>query len=184
MLTVSGAGKWNVVAFAYFSKFLIFIYIFKYWALSLWQVSPCVVKGNLVGKKVTQVACGDGFTVAATSENQVFSWGLGENGRLGINPSFLSGKSCSAVPKAIFGSLHKVASLKCRHWHTIILGERVHGSRVIQKSSSIPDSMMSSMESGEHCISRTLFLDMFLGANARLWVLAPSDMQDHLYGMI
>ncbi len=101
-----------------------------------------------MGKIVSQVGCGDGFTVVSTSENQVFSFGLGENGRLGISPEVLSEKSRSAVPKPIFGSLHTVARLKCRHWHAIILGERVHSSRVIQKSGSIPDSMMSSVESG------------------------------------
>lgn len=112
------------------------------------QVSPYVVKGSLVGKHVTQVGCGDGFTVVSTTDNQVFSWGSGENGRLGISPGVLGGKSSSAVPRPIFGSLHKVATLSCRHWHTIILGERVHGSRVIQKTSSLPESMLSSMDSG------------------------------------
>eukprot|EP00794_Sanderia_malayensis_P005949 gene5949-6639_t len=111
------------------------------------RISPYVVQGNLVGKVVKRVGCGDGFTVVATSDNHVFSWGLGENGRLGISSELLSGKTYSAVPKPIFGSLHKVASLKCRHWHTIMLCERTHGSRVIQKSGSIPDSMLSSMDS-------------------------------------
>ena len=102
------------------------------------------MKGCLVGKEITQVGCGDGFTVVATSDNQVFSWGCGDNGRLGVNPNILGGKQSSGVPRPIFGSLHKVASLKCRHWHTIILGERVHGSKVIQKTASFPDSMLSS----------------------------------------
>lgn len=94
-----------------------------------------------------QVGCGDGFTVVATSDNEVFTWGSGENGRLGISPGQLGGKLNSAVPRPIFGSLHKVATLKCRHWHTILLGERIHGTRVIQKTASFPDSMSSSSSS-------------------------------------
>ena len=130
------------------------------------QVSPYVVKGPLVGKHVTQVGCGDGFTVISTTDNQVFSWGSGENGRLGISPGVLGGKSSSAVPRPIFGSLHKVASLSCRHWHTIILGERIHGSRVIQKTSSLPESMMSSMDSGNGPFRQ---LNRRLGESGLFW---------------
>ena len=35
------------------------------------------------GKKVAQVSAGDRFTVATTSNNEVYSWGYRNHGRLG-----------------------------------------------------------------------------------------------------
>lgn len=90
--------------------------------------NPCLVRGDLNGKIVMLCSCGDGFTVAATKDNQLFSWGLSDNGRLGIQ---LKGRSYSCSPKPIFGSLHKVASLSSRHWATIILAEQMLSSKVI-----------------------------------------------------
>ena len=34
-----------------------------------------IVGNNLLGQNVTNVACGDSFTICSTSENLVFSWG-------------------------------------------------------------------------------------------------------------
>ena len=113
------------------------------------KISPCVVKGTLFGKKIVKVGCGDGFTVAVTLDNHVYSWGLGENGRLGIDPKLLGAKMCCSTPRTIFGSLHKVASLACIHWHTIILGEHEKSSRVVQKKSSslsVDESMTQSFK--------------------------------------
>ena len=93
------------------------------------RLNPALVRGALTGKEVVLCACGDGFTVAATKDNQLFSWGSGKNGRLGIQ--LAAGKSSCSTPKPIFGSLHKVASLSCRHWSTIILAEKLVGSKLI-----------------------------------------------------
>ncbi|XP_012562539.1 serine/threonine-protein kinase Nek9 [Hydra vulgaris] len=99
---------------------------------------PSLVSGLLNGKEVTICNCGDNFTVVATADNQIFSWGCGENGRLGLNLSNGITKCCS--PKPIFGSLHKVVSMAARSWSTIILAERVLNSKLIQtKSLSITD---------------------------------------------
>jgi len=93
------------------------------------RLNPSLVRGALTGKEVVLCACGDGFTVAATKDNQLFSWGSGKNGRLGIQ--LAAGKNSCSTPKPIFGSLHKVASLSCRHWSTIILAEKLIGSKLI-----------------------------------------------------
>ncbi|XP_066935662.1 serine/threonine-protein kinase Nek9-like [Clytia hemisphaerica] len=93
------------------------------------RISPSLVRGSLTGKEVILCACGDGFTVVATKDSQIFSWGSAKNGRLGIQ--LAAGKSLCSTPKPIFGSLHKVASLSCRHWNTIILAEKLIDSKLI-----------------------------------------------------
>ncbi|XP_063675413.1 serine/threonine-protein kinase Nek8-like isoform X2 [Bolinopsis microptera] len=46
------------------------------------QKEPALVQ-NLFGWEVVKVACGNQHTVILTSENEVFTWGLGYDGRLG-----------------------------------------------------------------------------------------------------
>ena len=64
------------------------------------------------------------------SENQIYSFGNGESGRLGA--VFEQGKGpngqCTARPRAIFGSLHLVASISCGHWNTLLIAGELHFS--------------------------------------------------------
>lgn len=64
------------------------------------------------------------------TENQVYSWGRGDNGSLGIPMANIKkttkdGIPVTSLPKPIFGSLHAVTDLACRHWHTIIVAGEV-----------------------------------------------------------
>ena len=52
---------------------------------------------KLIGYDVVQVACGASHVLAVTLEHQVFSWGRGDNGRLGLGHQ----DSCS-VPTEVF----------------------------------------------------------------------------------
>lgn len=90
---------------------------------------PCLVRGDLFGKEVVMCECGDGFTVAVTKDNLIYTWGLSADGRLGLNEK---GKKNSSFPRAIFGSLHTVGSISCKAWNTIILAEQVFSSKVIR----------------------------------------------------
>lgn len=38
----------------------------------------------LLGFEVTQVSCGASHVLAVTNEHEVFAWGRGDNGRLGL----------------------------------------------------------------------------------------------------
>jgi alpha-tubulin suppressor-like RCC1 family protein len=38
---------------------------------------------SLLGKKIVKLACGGSHTLALTTKGEVYSWGLGRNGRLG-----------------------------------------------------------------------------------------------------
>jgi NIMA (never in mitosis gene a)-related kinase len=38
----------------------------------------------LLGCEVTQISCGASHVIAVTNEHEVFSWGRGDNGRLGL----------------------------------------------------------------------------------------------------
>lgn len=46
------------------------------------HVGVCSVKA-LTGKLISQVACGSGFTIAATHDHHVYTWGKGDCGELG-----------------------------------------------------------------------------------------------------
>ncbi|KAG7510417.1 serine serine/threonine-protein kinase Nek9 [Solea senegalensis] len=96
-----------------------------------------VLVGPFGGKIVTKVSCGDGFTIAATEDNQIFAWGNAGNGRLGMPPDKGFGSEvCPAMPRPIFGSLHHVPDLSCCAWHTIIIMEKVLNSKTIRSNSS------------------------------------------------
>lgn len=97
-----------------------------------------VLVGALGGKQVTRVSCGDGFTIASTDDNQIFAWGNGGNGRLGM-PATDRGFGtdiCTSWPRPIFGSLHNVSDLSCRGWHTILIAEIVFVSKTLRSNSS------------------------------------------------
>ncbi|XP_062902148.1 serine/threonine-protein kinase Nek9 isoform X1 [Mobula hypostoma] len=97
-----------------------------------------VLVGALGGKQVTRVSCGDGFTIASTDDNQIFAWGNGGNGRLGmtVNEKGFGSEICTSWPRPIFGSLHNVSDLSCRGWHTILIAEIVFVSKTIRSNSS------------------------------------------------
>ncbi|EDV29146.1 uncharacterized protein TRIADDRAFT_20215, partial [Trichoplax adhaerens] len=86
-------------------------------------INPTIVSGVLSGKIVHKVACGDSFTVIATTGNQLYSCGWAEDGRLGIilPPSEKGVNNGWTHPRPIFGSLHHVSSLSCNYWHTIVV---------------------------------------------------------------
>lgn len=44
---------------------------------------PCLVEEKLVGEWVGEIACGSHHVVVLTMKNEVYSWGKGDNGRLG-----------------------------------------------------------------------------------------------------
>ncbi|XP_017332175.1 serine/threonine-protein kinase Nek9 [Ictalurus punctatus] len=93
--------------------------------------------GPFGGKVVSKVSCGDGFTIAATEDNQIFAWGNAGNGRLGMPADRGFGSEvCPALPRPIFGSLHHVPDLSCRGWHTIIIVEKLLNSKTIRSNSS------------------------------------------------
>ena len=64
-------------------------------------------------------------------DNALYSWGSSENGRLGIAcSSNKSGDLACAHPRPIFGALHYVPDLACRHWHTIIIAGNQENDKV------------------------------------------------------
>lgn len=117
------------------------------------RAGPCVVGGEMVGKRIVQAACGDGFTVVATTDNQIYSWGRGDNGRLGVLTDSLmrakGGIPCTAVPRPIFGALHVLSCIACKHWNSIIIAERVLSSRTVKRGGSQGRSL-ESQSSGDN----------------------------------
>ena len=81
--------------------------------------------------------CSDGYlSLQLTADNFIYSWGLSENGRLGTDTAD-QGKGpdsqCFALPRPIFGALHRVSAINSFRWSTgviagrdILLQVRVH----------------------------------------------------------
>jgi hypothetical protein len=65
--------------------------------------------------QVSQVACGDNHTLALSNNHYVYSWGLGQSGRLGHG-------SCDslAFPTRIVGlHAHAISKITCGHHHSL-----------------------------------------------------------------
>ena len=80
---------------------------------SQWKTAePQFVPANLFGsKRVTQVACGQGHTLALTEDGQVYYWGFNEWGQLGNG-----NRTSETVPVKISGSNgfpKKIVSVNC-----------------------------------------------------------------------
>ncbi|XP_061599731.1 serine/threonine-protein kinase Nek9 [Cololabis saira] len=119
-----------------------------------------VLVGPFGGKMVTKASCGDGFTIVATEDNQIFAWGNAGNGRLGMPADRGFGSEvCPAMPRPIFGSLHHVPDLSCRGWHTVIIMEKVLNSKTIRSNSS-----GISIGCGQEASTSTVDLDIEPGA--------------------
>ncbi len=119
------------------------------------------VGSNLLGLNVTNVACGDSFTICSTSENLVFSWGCSKNGRLGIETS-VGNETNVCIPKPLFGSLHLVSEMSARHWNSIIIAEQILDEKSV-KSLSYADYMRKtstgvsvSIENNDMCATNCL----------------------------
>ncbi|XP_076017833.1 serine/threonine-protein kinase Nek9 [Genypterus blacodes] len=116
-----------------------------------------VLLGPFGGKAMNKVSCGDGFTIAATEDNQIFAWGNAGNGRLGMPADKRFGSEvCLSMPRPICGSLHHAPDLSCRAWHTIIIMEKVLNSKTIRSNSS----GLSIGVSGQEASTSTVDLDI------------------------
>jgi len=95
-----------------------------------------LVSGPLNGHNVINAACGDTFTICATSGNQIFSWGNRKNGRLGIDSDVPEDQNSSTpFPKPIFGSLHLVSDMSSCYWNSIIIAERELNTKPVRSIS-------------------------------------------------
>jgi len=73
------------------------------------------VKGDLAGKKVVSVACGDKHTVCVTEDGCVYSWGFGKMGALGHGTD-----ESLSQPKQVQG-LTNIVRVSCGTNHTVVL---------------------------------------------------------------
>eukprot|EP00639_Heterosigma_akashiwo_P016685 CAMPEP_0206393448 /NCGR_PEP_ID=MMETSP0294-20121207/20727_1 /ASSEMBLY_ACC=CAM_ASM_000327 /TAXON_ID=39354 /ORGANISM="Heterosigma akashiwo, Strain CCMP2393" /LENGTH=253 /DNA_ID=CAMNT_0053847053 /DNA_START=168 /DNA_END=925 /DNA_ORIENTATION=- len=78
------------------------------------QDAPAAVDA-LRGKDVRQVACGSGHTVVLTEEGAVYTWGRGDDGRLG------HGDKVPRLVEALAG--RPVAQITCGSYHTAAVTE-------------------------------------------------------------
>eukprot|EP00117_Sycon_ciliatum_P042951 scpid38448/ scgid2037/ Serine/threonine-protein kinase Nek9; Nercc1 kinase; Never in mitosis A-related kinase 9; NimA-related kinase 8 len=100
------------------------------------------VGGSLLGKEIIHVACGDAFTMVASSDQHVYSWGRGDHGQLCSNAAASSSspatnqRTGNALPRPVFSALHTVSGLSCKDWHGIMIAEKVLSTRTINSVNS------------------------------------------------
>ncbi|XP_022092238.1 serine/threonine-protein kinase Nek8-like [Acanthaster planci] len=72
------------------------------------DVSQAKIVEELLGYEVVMVSCGASHVMAVTTDNEVFSWGRGDNGRLGLDSqeSFPSPQSVSLPAVCHIASVH------------------------------------------------------------------------------
>ncbi|XP_071833367.1 serine/threonine-protein kinase Nek9-like isoform X3 [Apostichopus japonicus] len=88
----------------------------------------CEVKGPLALKQVEKVACGDGFTVVATKDFQVYSFGCTSRGRLGVSTDLSSShrkRSAIPTPQPVFATHSHVIALSSCSSHTLAIMQKV-----------------------------------------------------------
>lgn len=80
------------------------------------KLVPTLLKGELQGRAVIQIAAGPGHSVGVTRDGLVFTWGSGSNGQLGLGPV-----SESMVPALVSGVLEgqAVAQADTGDRHTV-----------------------------------------------------------------
>ncbi|XP_069125944.1 serine/threonine-protein kinase Nek8-like [Argopecten irradians] len=81
---------------------------------------------TLLNQKVTKVACGDTFTVAAVEGGEVFSWGNSARGRLGRTDTDSTPKKVNLSSDELFS----VTSISCNHGNTLL------ATRPVQRTDS------------------------------------------------
>ncbi|XP_038075513.1 serine/threonine-protein kinase Nek8-like [Patiria miniata] len=72
------------------------------------DVSQAKIVEELLGYEVVMVSCGASHVVAVTNDNELFSWGRGDNGRLGLDSqeSFASPQSVLLPVQSHIASVH------------------------------------------------------------------------------
>jgi RCC1 and BTB domain-containing protein len=60
------------------------IFFFSFWVTRYQNLRAPKLVEDLFGKRITKVACGNFHTVVITDLENVYSWGRGGKGRLGI----------------------------------------------------------------------------------------------------
>ncbi|EDV24451.1 uncharacterized protein TRIADDRAFT_56257 [Trichoplax adhaerens] len=80
---------------------------------------PKVVKG--ISGKVVKVACGGNHTVALTASGQVYTFGSGQNGQLGLGSKIMD----SNIPKLVEAlSKRKIKHIACGESHTAVVSDK------------------------------------------------------------
>ena len=74
---------------------------------------PSVIK-TLSGQNVVQIACGEVHSLALTASGDVYAWGLGYDGQLGIRPSI----EAVSVPKYVFFK-KEIVRVACGEKHSL-----------------------------------------------------------------
>ena len=108
------------------------------------ELNPKLVEA-LEGKLVKQVACGKGLSMALTSNSRLYTWGKGDDGRLGHGTSASSSNPC--LLESLLG--HNIVSISTSGEHCVAI--------VDSKQSHV--KKMKAMIDNESCSDVSFLLD-------------------------
>ena len=86
--------------------------------------APRLVRGALVGVVCAQVACGFAYTAAVSAQGALYTWGAGENGRLGLGDVDDRAGKESDMPNFKGSDLGRFPLVSADFWTSDHLSER------------------------------------------------------------
>lgn len=67
-----------------------------------------------------QISCGAAHTACVTASGQLFVWGCGDGGRLGIGEECLGPQYEPVLVEALSAAGERIASVSCGNSHTLV----------------------------------------------------------------
>ncbi|KTF88517.1 hypothetical protein cypCar_00038930 [Cyprinus carpio] len=150
---------------------------------------------SLDAQNIVAVSCGEAHTLALNDKGQVFAWGLGSDGQLGLSNI----EDCIRVPRTVksLSEVH-IAQVACGYWHSLALarggqifswgqnkygqlglgmqGAGVSSPQVVQSLQGVPFAQISA--GGSHSFGLTLSGAVFGWGSNKFGQLGLSDNDD------
>uniref|UniRef100_A0A8C1N1Q3 HECT and RLD domain containing E3 ubiquitin protein ligase 4 n=1 Tax=Cyprinus carpio TaxID=7962 RepID=A0A8C1N1Q3_CYPCA len=147
---------------------------------------------SLDAQNIVAVSCGEAHTLALNDKGQVFAWGLGSDGQLGLSNI----EDCIRVPRTVksLSEVH-IAQVACGYWHSLALarggqifswgqnkygqlglgmqGAGVSSPQVVQSLQGVPFAQISA--GGSHSFGLTLSGAVFGWGSNKFGQLGLSD---------
>ncbi|MED6235935.1 putative E3 ubiquitin-protein ligase herc4, partial [Ataeniobius toweri] len=147
---------------------------------------------------IVALSCGESHTLALNDKGQIFSWGLGSDGQLGLN----NFEECIRVPRNIKSlSDVQIAQVACGYWHSIALarggqifswgqnrysqlglgitGQSISTPQMVQSLQAIPFSQISA--GGAHSFALTFSGAVFGWGCNKFGQLGVNDTNDRCF---
>lgn len=88
------------------------------------SVLPLSPRADAHGDRARQISCGAAHTACATASGQLFVWGCGDGGRLGLGEERLGPQFEPILVEAFVEAEIRIGSVSCGNSHTLVRSVR------------------------------------------------------------